>query len=120
MKPKRHRSSSRDKTPVIKVRRAPGTPTKAQLKAAAKAETRALRGRWRSVQAEARSVWAKLQPEELARTDGNFHMLAGLVQMRYQLSRQESDRQVSAFLAQYCAPPPAPAAAAPSAVVQQA
>jgi hypothetical protein len=91
----------------------PGSPTKAQLRATAATEARAVKDRWKILAAEARTVWGKLHPEELAKVDGNFHVLAGLVQMRYQVSRQESDRQVSAFFSKHI---PAPVAAAPAAI----
>jgi hypothetical protein len=37
----------------------------------------------------------------LVQVDGNFHRLAGLVQMRQQVSREEADQQVKAFLARH-------------------
>jgi len=46
-------------------------------------------------------VWPKLPHEELVQVDGNFHRLAGLVQMRQQVSREEADQQVKAFLARH-------------------
>lgn len=78
---------------------APAAPrTNNQIKSTAMADGRAVKAKWKPLIAEAKIVWSKLYPEELAKVDGNFHVLAGLVQMRYQLSREESNRQVTAFL----------------------
>jgi len=78
---------------------APAAPrTNNQIKSTAMADGRAVKAKWKPLIAEAKTVWSKLYPEELAKVDGNFHVLAGLVQMRYQLSREESNRQVTAFL----------------------
>ncbi|SEQ00201.1 hypothetical protein SAMN04488038_10343 [Solimonas aquatica] len=102
MRPKRQRPSQYPAP--VKVRRAPGTPTKNQLRAAAQAEARAVKEQWLSLLAPAKATWAKLHPQELAGVEGNFHKLAGLVQLRYQLSREESDRQVNAFFDTHRAP----------------
>ena len=77
--------------------------SKSQTRAAAIADGLAIKVKWKTLIGEAKSVWQKLYPEELAKVEGNFHVLAGLVQLRYQLSRQESDRQVKAFFDKHCA-----------------
>lgn len=109
MKP-RHNSRTRKEPKPVKVKRAPGTPTKSQLRAAEVAAVRATRERWKTVIAEAQTQWSKLHQQELAKVDGNFHVLAGLVQMRYQLGRADADRQVKAFFDKHI-PPVAPVAA---------
>lgn len=111
MKPKRPYKSHGKTEPVVKVRRAPGTPTKSQLRAAALLEARTIKARWQKLIGEAQAVWSKLHAQELAKVDGNFHVLAGLVQMRYRITREETDRQVQAFFDQHLtvtAPAPAP------------
>jgi len=81
------------------VYRAPEPPrTKSQLRASALAEGLAIKAKWKTLITEAKTVWPKVHAEELATAGGNFHVLAGLVQMRCQISREESDRQVKAFL----------------------
>lgn len=72
--------------------------TKNQLKASALADASRLRSKWKGLVAEARLVWPKVPVEDLARVQGDFHRLAGMVQLRYQLGRQESDRQVHEFM----------------------
>ena len=43
--------------------------------------------------------WPRLDPVELVQARGNTHRLAGLVQLRYQLTREQADQQVAEFLA---------------------
>ncbi|GEM_PF-2334807 len=71
--------------------------TKKQITAAVIADGVAAKARWKTLMAEATIVWEKVPPEELATVDGNFHKLAGLVQLRYHISREESDRKVREF-----------------------
>lgn len=123
MRPKSKRPYSRhgDSTPVVKIKRAPGELTKTQRRAAAAAEVRAGQQRWRtSLISVAGTTWSKLHPQELAKVDGNIHVLAGLVQMRYQLSREESDRQVKGFFDKHAAPVVVPVAAAAAVAVPEA
>jgi hypothetical protein len=84
-------------TPIIPAAPAAPVRTRNQIKATALGDLMAGRSKWKGLLPEARSIWAKVPPEELARVDGSFHRLAGLVQLRYHLSREESDRQVRAF-----------------------
>lgn len=79
----------------------PAFPSRGQLKAAALAESLAIKKKWKSLIAEALATWPRLHAEELATVGGNFHVLAGLVQLRHRLSREESDRQVKEFLAKH-------------------
>lgn len=57
----------------------------------------AAQAKWKSLIAEAHLVWPKIAVEQLALVGGNFHKLAGLVQLAYRQDRQESDRQVKEF-----------------------
>lgn len=85
-------SAPRAASPAIKLPR-----TNNQIKAAVIADGVAAKAKWKTLLAEAKSVWTKVPPEDLAKVDGNFYKLAGLVQLRYQVSREESDRQVKSF-----------------------
>ena len=118
MKPKFSKRDRRDKDAPPKVRRAPGTPTKSQLRAAANAEVLARISGWKNLIPAAKAQWGKLDAIELTRAEGNPHVLAGLVQMRYQLGREEADRQVKAFFEKNASA--APKAAAAPAVVRTA
>lgn len=75
--------------------------TKNQIRATANADARAVKAKWKTLIAEAKSVWEKIPVEDLAQVEGNFHRLAGLVQLRYQIGREETDRQVKEFFAKH-------------------
>jgi hypothetical protein len=77
--------------------------TRKQVTASLLAEGIAAKARWKTLVAPARTTWPKLSVEELRPVHGDIHRLAGLVQLRCQLSREESDRQVKAFFAQHAA-----------------
>ncbi|AXQ27740.1 hypothetical protein D0B54_03220 [Solimonas sp. K1W22B-7] len=79
----------------------PAFPSRGQLKASALAEALAVKKKWKTLIVEARTTWPKLHLEELATVGGNFHVLAGLVQLRHRYSREESDRQVKEFFARH-------------------
>ncbi len=76
---------------------APHPLSKRQIKAAALANERLSRQRWKSLLPDARALWGKVPAEDLARVNGNIHALAGLVQLRYQTGREDADRQVQQF-----------------------
>lgn len=79
----------------------PAFPSRGQLRASALAESLAIKKKWKSLIAEALATWPKLHAVELATVGGNFHILAGLVQLRHRFSREESDRQVKEFFARH-------------------
>jgi len=89
---------------MAQVRVKPRTNT--QIKASAIADNIAITAKWRTLVGEARTVWEKVPAEDLAKVNGNFHKLAGLVQLRYQVSREESDRQVRDFFGKHYATGP--------------
>ena len=53
---------------------------------------------WRKAVPLAAAAWPRLSPDELRASRGNVHRLAGLIQLRYQASRQDSDQQVADFM----------------------
>lgn len=77
--------------------------TRKQISASLLADGLALKARWKTLIADAKSVWPKISTEELASAQGDIHRLAGMVQLRCQLSREESDRQVKAFFEKHAA-----------------
>lgn len=72
--------------------------TKSQIKASEAAEREAVKAKWKTLVPAAQTLWPKVPQENLLGVEGNFHRLAGLVQLRYGLSREESDQQVRQFL----------------------
>lgn len=84
--------------------------SKRQIKATALADERETRQRWKGLLPEAKALWTKVPPEDLAKVNGNIHVLAGLVQLRYHTNRVDADQQVQQF---FLAHQPAAATAAP-------
>lgn len=74
--------------------------SKKQLQSAALAAELASKANWKRMLPQAKATWPAVPGEELAKMEGNIHRLAGAVQLRYHLSRQEADRQVQAFFAE--------------------
>lgn len=71
--------------------------SKRQIKAATLANERLTRLRWKELLPDAKARWSKVPAEDLARVNGNVHLLAGLVQLRYHASREDADLQVQQF-----------------------
>ena len=101
MRPKNNRKPMHGQSDTPKVRRAPGTPTKSQLRALAAAELQARVTKWKTLLAVAGSTWPKVHATELSRSQGDINVLAGLVQLHQRVSRQDADSQVKAFYDQH-------------------
>lgn len=56
-----------------------------------------LKGKWKQQVGAAKVAWGKLTEDELLRLEGHQQKLAGLVQERYAITRDEADRQVKTF-----------------------
>jgi len=56
-----------------------------------------LKGKWKQHVGAAKIVWGKLTEDELLKSEGHAQKLTGLVQERYAITRDEADKQVSAF-----------------------
>lgn len=74
-----------------------GLHARKQTMAALLAQGMATKLRWKKLVADARLTWPAVSTDELARVQGDVSTLAGIVQLRCRLSREESDRQVKAF-----------------------
>ena len=78
-----------------------------QVEAEEKARQTQLLQSWRRAEPLALDTWKRISSEELRSSAGNVHKLAGLIQLRYQTSREESDQQVAAFMTAHVALAPA-------------
>jgi uncharacterized protein YjbJ (UPF0337 family) len=58
-----------------------------------------IKGIWKQQVGSAKIVWGKLTEDELLKSEGHAQRLAGLVQERYAVTREEADTQVEKFLA---------------------
>ena len=56
-----------------------------------------LKGQWKQKVGAAKVAWAKLTDDELMKVEGHAQKLAGLVQERYAITRDEADKQVQDF-----------------------
>lgn len=57
-----------------------------------------LKGKWKQQVGAAKIAWGKLTEDELLESEGREEKLAGLVQERYAITRDEADKQVKDFI----------------------
>jgi uncharacterized protein YjbJ (UPF0337 family) len=57
-----------------------------------------LKSKWKQQVGSAKVAWGKLTEDELRQSEGHAEKLAGLVQERYAVTREEADKQVKSFL----------------------
>ena len=60
-----------------------------------------IKGKWKQHVGSAKIAWGKLTEDEFLKYEGHEEKLAGLVQERYAVSRDEADRQVKSFFDQF-------------------
>ncbi len=58
-----------------------------------------IKGKWKQHVGAAKIAWGKLTEDELLRLEGHQDRIAGAVQERYAITRDEADRQVKDFFA---------------------
>ena len=56
-----------------------------------------VQGKWKQIKGDVQSTWGKLTDDEVDRADGNREHLAGLIQERYGVARDEAERQIDEF-----------------------
>ncbi len=56
-----------------------------------------VKGKWKQHVGAAKIAWGKLTEDELLKLEGQQQRLAGLVQERYAITRDEADKQVKSF-----------------------
>ena len=64
-----------------------------------------IKGQWKQHIVAAKIAWGKLTEDELLKLEGHEQKLAGLVQERYAVTRDEADKQVKAFFDKFKADP---------------
>jgi uncharacterized protein YjbJ (UPF0337 family) len=57
-----------------------------------------IKGKWKQRIGSAKIAWGRLTEDELLKSEGHAERLAGLLQERYAIAREEADKQVKAFL----------------------
>jgi uncharacterized protein YjbJ (UPF0337 family) len=56
------------------------------------------KGKWKQFAGRAKETWGKLTDDEITESEGNAERLAGKVQERYGVTREEARKQVNEFL----------------------
>ena len=58
-----------------------------------------MKGKWHQLKGGAKKQWGKLTDDDLDKIDGQQEKLAGKIQERYGIARDEADRQVNDWMA---------------------
>ncbi|MGE0341832.1 MAG: CsbD family protein [Porticoccaceae bacterium] len=56
-----------------------------------------IKGKWKQQIGAAKVAWGKLTEDELLQLEGHQQKLAGLIQERYAITRNEAEKQVQQF-----------------------
>jgi uncharacterized protein YjbJ (UPF0337 family) len=56
-----------------------------------------LKGKWKQQVGGVKLAWGKLTEDEILKSEGRAEKLAGLVQEKYAITRDEADKQVKEF-----------------------
>ncbi|AXS83043.1 MULTISPECIES: CsbD family protein [Marinobacter] len=56
-----------------------------------------MKGKWKQQVGKAKLVWGNLTEDELLAAEGRKDKLAGLIQERYAITREEAEKQVKEF-----------------------
>ena len=56
-----------------------------------------IKGKWKQQVGAAKIAWGKLTEDELLKSEGHEQKLAGLIQERYAITRDEADKQIKGF-----------------------
>ena len=54
-------------------------------------------GQWKQLSGKIKAQWGKLTDDDLRQAEGNSEYLAGKIQERYGVARDEADKQVKEF-----------------------
>jgi uncharacterized protein YjbJ (UPF0337 family) len=59
-----------------------------------------VKGQWKQLAGKAKAKWGKLTDDDLKVSEGNSEYLAGKIQERYGVARDEAKKQVKEFSSQ--------------------
>jgi uncharacterized protein YjbJ (UPF0337 family) len=60
-----------------------------------------LKGQWREFKGELQKSWGKITGDEYEATKGDVNAIAGLLQQRYGLAKEEASRRISELAARF-------------------
>lgn len=56
------------------------------------------KGKWHQIKGDIRQRWGKLTDNDMTEIEGHWEKMAGKLQERYGLNRQEAEKQMNEFL----------------------
>ena len=56
-----------------------------------------LAGKWKQASGEAKKKWGKLTDDEILEVNGNRDILAGKIQEKYGIAKEEANKQIDAW-----------------------
>jgi uncharacterized protein YjbJ (UPF0337 family) len=62
-----------------------------------------LEGNWKQLRGEVKRQWGKLTDDDVERVEGNRDKLAGIIQERYGVAKEEAHRQVDEWTDRHAA-----------------
>ncbi|WP_298973829.1 CsbD family protein [uncultured Roseobacter sp.] len=60
-----------------------------------------IKGNWKQMTGTIQSKWGELTNDEIDQLEGDRERLAGLIQERYGVAKDEAERQIDAFIAEH-------------------
>lgn len=60
-----------------------------------------IQGQWKQFSGNVQAEWGKLTNDDVAVVDGNRDKLAGRIQERYGLAKEDAERQIDDWLAKH-------------------
>ena len=60
-----------------------------------------IKGNWKQLKGQVQSKWGELTDDEIEQAEGDRERLAGLIQERYGVAKDEAERQIDAFIAEH-------------------
>jgi|GEM_PF-3580668 len=61
----------------------------------------AVKGKWKEIKGDVRSLWGNLTEDDLEKTHGNMDSLAGVIQQKYGISREEVEKKLNSLADRY-------------------
>lgn len=60
-----------------------------------------IKGNWKQMKGQVQSKWGELTDDEIDQAEGDRERLAGFIQERYGVAKDEAERQIDAFIAEH-------------------
>ncbi|WP_413586980.1 CsbD family protein [Bdellovibrio sp. HCB274] len=60
-----------------------------------------LQGKWKEIKGELRKTWGNITDDEFEKTKGDATAIAGIVQQRYGLAKEDASEKVSSLMDKY-------------------